>query len=118
MNKENGTITDLLSVGMCILALTTVMMAFLNCTSLVAQKQTVCQLTRKYILRMETVGYLTAADETALLEELNAAGVTDCDFRGSTMTRIGYGTPLTLYVRGKLGGEYAFEEKRVSTAKH
>lgn len=116
--KQPGNIGDLLSTGLCILAMTVMMLSYMECTELIHQKTMAGQLARKYILRMETVGYLTEADSLALCGELKEIGVTQACLTGSTFQRAGYGTPVTLCIKGKLGGKYSFEEKRVSTAKN
>lgn len=109
---------DLLSAGLCILAMTVVMLSYMDNVSLLHQKAEVGQVARKYILRMETVGYLTPSDRTALQQELTSLGVTEIDLEGTTLYEMSYGSPITLEIGGKLKGEYAFEEKRVSTAKN
>lgn len=109
---------DLLSAGLCILAMTVVMLSYMDNVSLLHQKAEVGQVARKYILRMETVGYLTPSDRTALQQELTSLGVTEIDLEGTTLHEMSYGSPITLEIGGKLKGEYAFEEKRVSTAKN
>ena len=81
-------------------------------------KTEISQLARKYILRMETVGYLTTEDNTSLCQELSAAGVTEINLSGTTQSEVSYGVPITLQISGKLKGEYLFEEKRTSTAKN
>ena len=90
---------------------------------------------RKYILRMETVGYLTENDCTEMTQELTSLGVTELDFTGSTVNRVSYGSAISLVIRGKIPGNmvgvggnlfdsvqevmlYDFEERRLSTAKN
>lgn len=118
MKKESGNVGDLLAAGICILAMTVIMLAYLDNIRLIGQKTEVSQIARKYILRMETVGMLTDEDRTALCGELAAAGVTELGLEGTTLWRAEYGEPITLKIQGKLKGEYAFTEKRMSTAKH
>lgn len=116
--KQQGNIGDLLSTGICILTMTVMVFTSMRCTELIWQKTMVGQIARKYILRMETVGYLARTDQDVLKRELEEIGVTEMDLTGSTISQSGYGTPIVLRIRGKLGGEYGFEEKRVSTAKY
>ncbi len=104
--------------GICILAMTVVMLSYMKNVSLLQQKTEVGQLARKYILRMETVGYLQPDDKNALWQELDTMGVTEINLEGTTMHVAAYGSPITLCICGKLEGNYAFEEKRVSTAKN
>ncbi len=118
MRTQKGNVSDIMTTGLCILAMTAVMLAYMNSASLIHQKTEVSQLARKYILRMETVGYLTARDCVTLCQELDAVGVTEIDLGTTTLHQVSYGAPITLQISGKLKGEYAFEEKRVSTAKN
>lgn len=118
MRKERGNIGDLMATGICILAMTAIMLAYLGNMSLIQQKMEVSQIARKYILRMETVGTLTDTDRAALCAELEAAGVTELCLDGTTLVQARYGEPVVLQLHGKLKEEYAFTEKRVSTAKH
>lgn len=118
MRKQKGNIADLMVTGLCILAMTVVMLSYMENVALIHQKARVSQLARKYILRMETVGYLTASDKVTLCQELDGMGVTEINLDGSTVNEVSYGAPITLHINGRLEGTYAFEEKRVSTAKN
>lgn len=118
MRKERGNVADIMVSGICILAMTVVMLSYMGSVSLLNQKAAVGQLARKYILRMESVGYLTERDRIMLCQELDTAGVTEITLEGTTQHEVVYGTPITLQIGGKLKGEYAFEERRVSTAKN
>lgn len=118
MRKREGNVGDLLITCFCVLAMTVVMLAYMDSVELIQKKTEVGQLARKYILRMETVGYLTAEDRTALTQALTDMGVTEIDYAGTTMGEVAYGAPIVLKIQGKLKGEYVFEEHRVSTAKN
>ena len=118
MKKSEGSIGEFMSTGICILALTFVMISYFNCSGLIQQKISVGQLSRKYILRMEVCGYLLPEDESMLVSELKELGVTDIDCSGTTVSEVGFGNILELNIRGKLKGEYDFEEHRTSTAKY
>lgn len=115
---QEGSVSDLLSALLCILAMVAAMTVFLGCVRMVNQKTVIGQIARNYILRMETVGYLATPEEQALLEELQAMGVTEVNLEGTTRTPVPYGAEITLKIAGKIGGEHVFEEKKVSTAKH
>lgn len=116
--SEKGNIGDLLSTGLCILAMTTVMLSFVKYTELIHRKSMVGQVARKYILRMETTGYLVPEDGEKMKTELAGLGVTQIDLSGTTRQNVGYGAPIALHISGKMEGEYFFEEVRVSTAKN
>ncbi len=98
-------------------------------------KAQVDQVARKYLLRMETMGYLTETDRVNMTQELLSLGVSDPDYTGSTVNPVGYGEAITLMIRGKIPGRtvaiglnffdsvqkavmYEFQEMRVSTAKN
>lgn len=118
MEKEAGNVTNLLVTGICVLAMTVVMVLYMDCLQLLRQKTQVNQIARKYILMMETAGELTPQWESALCRELTEAGVTEIDLEGTTQNAVSYSMPIALKIRGKLRGEYLFEEKRVSTSKN
>lgn len=117
-SRQRGNIGDLMMTGICMLAMTVMMLAYMDSIELLGQKTEVGQLARKYILRMETVGYLTDDDGKLLREELEAAGATEINFEGSTVNPVNYGENIILQIEGKLGGKYVFWEKRTSTAKN
>lgn len=117
-NMDYGNIGDLLSTGLCILAMTAVMLSYIKYTELIHKKSMVGQVARKYILRMETTGYLMSTDSDEMKLELEKLGVTQIDLAGTTRQNVGYGAPITLHISGKLEGEYFIEEVRVSTAKN
>ena len=118
MKQEKGSIADIMSAGICMLAMTVLMLAYMDNVWLIHRKAEVSQIARQYILKMETVGYLTEEDRIMLGRELDKAGVTELELAGTTMSPVTYGDIITLEIRGKLEGEYDFEEKRISTAKN
>ena len=118
MRKEKGSVSELMATGICILAMTIVVISYMSSVELIAQKTAVDQLARKYILRMETVGYLTEADKGILQQELQQMGVTELNLDGTTLMPAAYGDPITLHMKGRLKKQYEFEETRVSTAKN
>jgi len=118
MKRDKGNIADIMITGIFILAMTAIMMAFMDDMKLIQQKMEINQIARSGILRMETVGYLSEEDQKTMRLALEEQGVTEADFDGTTVNAVGYGEMITLNIRGLLGGKYAFEEKRISTAKY
>lgn len=116
--KEAGNLGELMTTGICILAMTLVMMAYMDCVDVIQDKLKAGQLARKYILRMETVGCLTMEDMGELTAELTELGITEAKYPGTTFEEAGYGEPIALHITGKIRGEYPFEEYRYSTAKN
>lgn len=118
MKRERGSVADIMAAGLCMLAMTVVMLAYMGNAGLVNTKASVNQIARKYILRMEATGQLTEADRIALVQELESVGVTELELAGTTMEPVGYGETIVLQIRGRLEDKYEIREKRVSTAKH
>ena len=78
--KQPGNIGELMTMGMCVLALTVVMLNYLQNVQLLQAKENVGQLARAYLLKMETVGYLEPAEQAHLTAELETAGLTEIDY--------------------------------------
>lgn len=116
--RQEGSVGDLLSALLCIIAMVAAMTAFMDCVALVNKKMMVGQTARNYVLKMETVGYLTGQEEQCLRRELAEQGVSEVSLEGTTKVPVAYGAEITLEITGKIGGTHYFEEKRVSTAKH
>lgn len=118
LKKQKGNVMDILSTCICILAMSSLLLFYLQSYGIIQQKQEVSQLARKYILRMETVGCLTPEDKVKLDRELTDIGINNISFGSTTVNRVGYGEPITLFIRGTLKGGFVFEERKVSTAKN
>lgn len=116
--KSRGNVGDFMGMGLCILAMTAVMGAYLDNVGLIHQKIQIGQIARSYILKMETEGGMMPEDSLRLMQELDNMGITDIDLSGTTFGESGYGERISLNIRGKLKGGYEFEESRVSTAKN
>ena len=87
--REPGNVGEILAMGLCVLALTAVMLS-----------------------------YLTAPDQAELKDRLEVLGLTQIDYDGSSLEPVGYGNDVVLQIRGRLGEDYEIYEKRVSTAKN
>ena len=125
---------DFMTIGITILAMAILWMAYMGMAQLVDTKTEVSQVARKYMLRMETVGYLEPADKTELIRELERLGVTKVNLAGTTMAPVGYGQSIYLelegYVQGSAlekermwsdgftGKEYTIKKQLMSTAKN
>lgn len=107
-----------MTTGLCVIALTVIVLSYFDCIGLVQQKTQVSQLAREYILRMETTGYLTAEEQVRLTNDLKELGITEVELGNTTTRPGGYGQVIELNIQGRLKGEYEFHERRVSTAKY
>ena len=90
--KEAGNVGEILTIGLCILALTALMISYMENVQLI--------------------------DQTQLTAELENLGMTGIDYEGSTLNPAGYGNDVVLQIHGRLGETYEIYEKRVSTAKN
>lgn len=93
---------DLLSSLLVILSFTILAFSFLNAMNAISRKENVKEVSRKYILEMETTGYLTTESSARLLQELSEIGLTDIDLSGTTLSDAGYGNEIHLYIKGKM----------------
>ncbi len=135
VSRRKGSIMNVLAACICILTMTIIMAAFMGSAGLLNSKAEISQIARKYILRMETVGYLTGNDKVELSQELTEIGVVDLDLTGTTLNQVDYGSPILLVIHGKISGQsvttdsgifqtifgealFEFEERRMSTAKN
>ncbi len=66
------------------------------------QRDAVSQLTREYLLIMETEGYLSQARREELLSSLGEAGLEQVSLEGSTLSPVSYGDRISLCVSGIL----------------
>ena len=126
---------DMVTIGITILAMSIVVTAYLECTGLMLKKLEISQLSRQYILKMETEGYLNESNKQSLLQELHALGVQNIDLSGTTLQPVSYGETILLKIKGTvstrtigegeevwnggfLEGSTEVEETRMSTAKN
>ena len=135
MKKECGNVLDFLTIILTIIAMSILVMVYLECTNLMMKKLEVGQISRKYLLKMETEGYLTEGSKNSLLAELQQAGVRSVDISGTTMVPVSYGDTIVLRIRGAVEGRiigtgdelwrkgfvssiFSVEEEKMSTAKN
>lgn len=118
LKKEGGNIGEFLATLFILLAMTVVVLSYMDAMSLVQDKMEISQLARRYILEMETTGCMDSNQETCLRQALEQLGVTDISLEGTTINPVGYSEPIVIEIRGKIKGEYDFQETRVSTSKN
>lgn len=116
--KQSGNIGDLLGTGLCMLAMLTLMMSCFAHMAILQKKVSMGQIARKYMLRMETVGYLEGQKETELRKELADLGITELSLEGTTTEPVSYGEVITLSIKGKLEDKMDVYETKTSTAKN
>ena len=136
MKKRKGSIVDILPSMIMVIAAVMLIMVFFDLYQILSLNEDVKQIARKYMLTMETMGYLDPANQTTLVQELSDLQVTDIDLTGSTMSDAEYGKAVYLQISCKLPMEqlnmdgydmlqFVFQDKsipirvrRMSTAKN
>lgn len=133
--KSKGNILDFLSILLMILAMSIVVTAYLECTNLMMKKLEIGQISRKYILKMESEGYLKESEKERLLQELKNVGMSGISIVGTTLQPVPYGEAVYLKIEGTVEGRvlkaseemwkegfvndiFHVEEERMSTAKN
>ena len=95
-----------------------VMITFSDCVRVIGIKTTVSQISRQYILRMETYGYLTTEDRVAMVDALSEAGLKGISLGDTDTAEVGYGNEIVLEIKGHTDDGYEIREFRTSTAKY
>lgn len=103
--KEKGNsnlVSGVFTMIICIAAMTVICLYVISSTGILNTKSDVNMIMRKYIIRIESNGYLTADDESELMQELKDIGMTNIDISGSTLSEVEYGETVYLYVKGDI----------------
>lgn len=116
--KNDGSIGDVMPMCIFVICIAFVMISFADCVRLINVKASVSQVSRQYILKMETYGYLTEGDRDNLIDSLAEAGLTNISLAGTDMSEVGYGNEIKLYISGSTEEGYEIREFRTSTAKY
>ncbi len=103
--KSEGNVMNLVTIGITILAMSIVVSAYLECTGLMLKKLEITQISRKYILVMETEGYLSEQHKQMLIQELQALEVQNIDLSGTTLQPVSYGETILLKIKGTISAK-------------
>lgn len=103
--KSEGNVMNLVTIGITILAMSIVVSAYLECTGLMLKKLEISQISRKYILVMETEGYLSEQHKQMLIQELQALEVQNIDLSGTTLQPVSYGETILLKIKGTISAK-------------
>ena len=69
---------------------------------MIRNREDMNQITRAYLLEMETLGYLPNEQKSRLQAQLEECGLVNIDFSGTTLSAVGYGETIRLVVSGTL----------------
>ncbi len=115
---SEGSVGDVMPMCIFVICIAFVMITFSDCVRLIGVKTAVSQISRQYILRMETYGYLTSGDRDRMVDALTEAGLKDITLGGTDTAEVGYGNEIVLEITGHTEDGYEIREFRTSTAKY
>ena len=104
LKKENGAANIISAVLVNIISLFVfyaMVVMMIDSTKTLDTKNSIYAIGDEYIQLMMSEGYLTPEDKADLTEKLEALGVHDIDFTGTTFTQVGYGERITLQMTYK-----------------
>ena len=116
--KNDGSVGDVMPMCIFVICIAFVMISFADCVRLINVKSSVSQISRQYILKMETYGYLTDGDRDGLVDSLAETGLRNISLAGTDMSEVGYGNEIKLYISGSTEEGCEIREYRTSTAKY
>lgn len=85
-----------------IVALAVMLVFFTGWMANLSARDHVYQLSRRYILQMETEGFLSSTLESSLRADLADAGMSNISLSGTTTSEVEYGNVIFLRITGDL----------------
>lgn len=98
--KDAGMLGHFLAAILTVFCILLVWFGFTVFTGNIDRSTEINQVARRYLLRMETDGYLTPENRELLTAELEELGVSGIDLTGTSFTDVGYGREVRLHIRG------------------
>ena len=104
MKKDRGdTFNSIIPNLICIIVVMVLIALFTSWLSNIDKRQNINQICRKYMLQMETTGYLTSDMEDSLINELTNAGLRNIEIDSKTSkSKVEYGNDIDLVVKGAM----------------
>jgi len=102
MKKDKGSIVSIVPVIFAIVGVAIMLLFYIGWMENVSKKDEARQIGRKYILMMESKGYLDGTMESSLRAELATVGVSNISLSGTTTSDAGYGHSIVLNISGDL----------------
>lgn len=102
LHKSDGSIIDSFSSIFVVVVIALMLVFYIGMMQNVGKKDTVNRIARKYMLQMETQGYLDGSSQGSLKAELAQAGMKTVNLSGTTSSRANYGQPIYLKITGPL----------------
>lgn len=99
--KSEGGIEVVIATLIAVLALGFIMIYFISNMVPIINKYKAETVVRKYMLKEEQEGYLTAANTSAMESELKNIGISSMDISGTTLSPVDYGNDVSIDVSYK-----------------
>ncbi|QAA32711.1 hypothetical protein [Clostridium manihotivorum] len=98
MKKKKGEIDQYVIIVLGILSFFIITIASLNYVGSTDKYITANQIARKYVLKIESKGYLTPENAAKLRSELTNQGFSNIDLTGTTMSEVKNGEDVFLFI--------------------
>lgn len=119
LRKSEGSFLDGVAMPLIsIIALAAMLVVFITSTNDANASFKIKEVSRRYILKIESKGYLNSTDENNLRKDLSDIGIYDINLEGTTKNKGEYGEEVYLYIKGKYNIEqYAMRGLRLEKRK-
>ena len=98
MRKKRGSILKMLPVLIGIVAVSVLSLMYTAYMGIMDKREMVFQISREYLLRMETEGYLTEEAASEMISEIEKTGAVNINLAGTTLTKSEYGKEIILSI--------------------
>lgn len=100
--RKGSSVIDFIPILMALFVVTIMVVILTSWVVNIENKNRVDLIARKYLLQMETEGYLTEGGKQGLLKELRENKMTNISLIGTSTSQVGYGNSIELHIRGSL----------------
>jgi hypothetical protein len=98
MKKARGDVSQYLATLIGVLVILAISLAAVNYMGVTVKYITANQIARKYMLRIESDGYLSPANQDRLVNELTETGLSSVNLQGTTVSAVGNGGDVFLTI--------------------
>lgn len=109
--KKKGSADTTVMVLIAILVMSFVFVFFISNVVPIKKSTDGEAIARKYMLKMEQKGYLTAENKTKMISDFNDIGIDNIDISGTTLNQVNYGDDVYLCI------SYKYPVKSIVTGK-
>lgn len=109
--KKKGSADTTVMVLIAILVMSFVFVFFISNVVPIKKSTDGEAIARKYMLKMEQNGYLTAENKTKMISDFNDIGIDNIDISGTTLNQVNYGDDVYLCI------SYKYPVKSIVTGK-